>query len=908
MALAPGTKLGPYEIVAPLGAGGMGEVYRARDTRLDRDVAVKVLPADLSSDPNLRQRLEREAKAVSKLSHPNICTLNDVGQHDGIDYLVMELVEGETLEQRLTKGPLPTEQTIRYSTQIADALAKAHRLGVTHRDLKPSNIMLTKMGAKLMDFGLAKQSGPSPLATALTEMTVEQQKLTSQGMLVGTFQYMAPEQLEGKDADTRTDLFALGEVIYEMATGKPAFSGKSRATLIAAILTTDPPPITKVQPLTPPALERVVRKCLSKDPEDRWQSASDLATELNWIAEGGLQPGTPVPVTLKWKTRERLAWAVAMAGLLVASLAGAAYYHEASKPAQVVRAVIPTEEGTSPVMAGDLGGPVVLSPDGKTLAFGATDTQGKVTLWVRDLDGLHARSLAGTDGATMPFWSPDGRSLAYFAGGKLKTVPVEGGTPADICDAPAGRGGTWNAQGTILFSPQYESAIYQVSASGGAATPVTTVDNAKHDSHRWPYFLPDGRHFLYLAVNRMVGREPNDAIYFASLDGKENRLLMHAFANAAYGAGRLLFMRGDALMAQSLDPDTGKLTGEPTRIAQDIGVDPTIWRAAFDVARSNILVYAAGGSLGGQAVWFDSSGKELGIVVDKALNLYHVRISPDGQKVATDFGETTTSVWVYDLRRKVNTRLTLDQEANVDAPVWSPDGRWIVYHGLQNGHNNIYRKAAGGFGERDRLLEGASVNQVPSDWSPDGKSLLFSSGDLAGQGQVWMLPLNGDHKPVPIAQNGNVSKDARFSPDGRWIAYASDASGKFEVYVIPSDRTSGRWQISSAGGLQPVWRRDGKEIFYLALDNALMSVPITLSKDVVEVGAVRQLFRVPRLVGTTGNFNAYDVTPDGQRFLTLEATQSTPPTINGGHQLDRGAREMTRPSGTGLSSQCLINA
>jgi len=879
MGLTSGTKLGPYEIVSPLGAGGMGEVYRARDTRLERDVAIKVLPGNLSSDPSLRQRLEREAKAVSKLSHPHICTLHDIGQQDGMDFLVMEYLEGETLEQRLTKGALSAEQTLRYAGQMADALAKAHKLGITHRDLKPSNIMLTKSGAKLMDFGLAKQSGAVPWAASSTELTMEQSKLTREGMLLGTFQYMAPEQLEGKEADARTDIFALGEVMYEMATGKPAFSGTSRASLIAAILTTEPPPITQLQPLAPPALERTVKKCLSKDPDERWQSASDLASELSWMVEGGSEAGVPLAVTAKGRARERLAWAAAVVGICVALWAGAAYYREAGKPAQVVRAVIPTEEGTSPVISGDLGGPVMLSPDGKSLAFGATDTQGKVTLWVRDLDGLHARSLAGTDGATMPFWSPDGRSLGYFAGGKLKTIPVEGGTPADICDAPAGRGGTWNAQGTILFSPQYESAIYQVPASGGAATPLTTLDKTKHDSHRWPYFLPDGNHFLYLAVNRMVGREPNDAIYFASLDGKENRLLVHAFANAAYGAGRLLFIRGNALMAQPIDPDTGKLTGEATRIAQDIGVDPSIWRAAFDVARSNILVYATGGSLEGQAVWFDSSGKELGIVVDKALNLYHVRISPDGQRVATDFGDATTSLWVYDLRRKIDRRLTLDQEANEDAPVWSPDGRWIVYHSLENGHNNIYRKPVGGFGERELLLEGASVNQVPSDWSPDGRNLLFSIGDLAGQGQVWLLPLNGDHKPVAIAQNGNVSKDARFSPDGRWIAYASDASGKFEVYVIPSDRKAGRWQISSAGGLQPVWRRDGKGIFYLALDNALMSAPVSLSTNSVEVGAVRQLFRVPRLVGATGNFNAYDVAPDGQRFLALEAPQSTPPII-----------------------------
>jgi Tol biopolymer transport system component len=879
MALTSGTRLGPYEIQSPLGAGGMGEVYRARDTRLGRDVAVKVLPANLSSDPSLKQRLEREAKAVSKLSHPHICTLHDIGHQDGVDFLVMELFEGETLQKRLAKGPLPSDQTLRYAAQIADALAKAHKLGVTHRDLKPSNIMLTKAGAKLMDFGLAKEVGPAPLATASTETKMEQQRLTSQGMLVGTFQYMAPEQLEGKEADARTDLFALGEVIYEMATGKPAFSGKSRASLMAAILTTEPIAIRQLQPLTPPSVERVVKKCLAKDPEDRWQNASDLATQLNWIGEGGSQPGLPGLATLKRKTRERLAWAIGTAGLLAAALAGTAYYREAGKPALVVRAVIPPEEGTIPVFTGDFSGPVVLSPDGRVLVFAASDRQGKTTLWARELNGLRARTLVGTDGATFPFWSPDGRSLGYFAAGKLKTVLLEGGAPTDVCDAPAGRGGTWNAQGTILFAPQFQSALYRVAASGGTPSPVTQLDKAKHDSHRWPYFLPDGRHFLYLAINRASGHEPSDAIYFASLDGKENSLLVPSFTNAAYGSGHLLFMRGTELMAQALDPAIGEITGEAGRIARDVEVDLGIWRSAFDGARVDILVYATGGSFEGQAVWHDRSGKSLEVLGNKGQNLSHLRISPDGEKVVTEGGEVTTSIWVYDLKRKVNTRFTLESEASIDAALWSPDGRWLAYHGQQAGRNNIYRKAATGFGEAELLLEGADVKQVPSDWSPDGKSLLFSTGDLVGKGEVWLLPLTGDRKPVAVAQTGSVSQNARFSPDGRWIAYASNESGDFQVYVIPSSRTAGKQQISNAGGLQPVWRRDGKELFYVTLDNTLMSVPITISKEGVEVSAARQLFRLPRLVGTAGNFTTYDVAPDGQHFLALETPQSTPPTI-----------------------------
>ena len=548
MPLASGTKLGPYEILAPLGAGGMGEVYRARDTRLERSVAIKILPAQFSTDPVRKQRFEREAKTISSLNHPNICVLHDVGSQDGVDYLVMECVEGETLAKRLEKGPLPLDQVLKYGTQIADALEQAHRSGVVHRDLKPGNIMLTVTGSKLLDFGLAKAVAPLASVATLTGAVTQSSPMTEQGVIVGTFQYMSPEQIEGKELDGRSDIFSLGAVLYEMLTGQRAFQGKSQLSVASAILEKEPAPISAVKPLTPPALDHAINKCLAKIPDERWQSTSDLASELKWLFESGSQAGIPASTMLKRKRHERLAWAIAIAGLLTTALVGAAYYRETGKPAQVLRAVIPTEEGTSPIFSGDLAGPVVLSPDGKALAFGASDAQGKVTLWVRNLNGLHAHSLPGTDGSTFPFWSPDGRSMGYFASGKLKTVSVEGGTPTDICDAPSGRGGTWSAQGTILFSPQFESAIYRVPASGGAPTLVTTLDKAKHDSHRWPYFLPDGRHFLYLAINRMAGHEPDDAIYFASLDGKENRLLLHAFTNAAYGEGQLLFVRGGELI------------------------------------------------------------------------------------------------------------------------------------------------------------------------------------------------------------------------------------------------------------------------------------------------------------------------------------------------------------------------
>ena len=849
----------------------MGEVYRARDTRLERDVAIKVLPASLSADANLKQRLEREAKAVSKLSHPNICTLYDIGQQDGVDFLVMELVEGETLEQRLAKGPLPPEQTVRYAAQIAEALAKAHKLGFTHRDLKPANIMLTKSGAKLMDFGLAKQSGPAPLAQALTEMTMEHSKLTGEGTIIGTFQYMAPEQLEGKEADARTDIFALGEVIYEMATAKAAFAGKSRASLIAAILTTEPPPITQVQPLTPPALERVVRKCLAKDPDDRWQSASDLTSELNWISEGGSQAGVPPPEVNKQKHRERVAWALAALGLSAAALLATIQFGGSTHPVRVVRSLISPEEGTSLILTGDYAGPAVLSPDGKALAFVAAREQGAVFLWVRPLNDIHARALAGTDGATFPFWSGDSRSLGYFAGGKLKTVPVEGGTPSEVCDAPIGRGGTWNAEGTIVFSPDFQSALLQVRATGGTPKPATVVDSSKHDSHRWPYFLPDGKHFLYLAVIHGNVRSPNDAIYFASLDGKENSLVMQGITNVAYAAGRLLFVRDSALMAQPFDPRTGVLRGDTERLAENVLVDGTVWRAAFDASGNGLLTYASGGVMPWQAMWYDRSGKQVGVAGEKALNLFAVRLSPDGSRLATEWGETGGQIWIYDRKRQVNTRLTFGAGAST-SPVWSPDGQWIAYTGVR-GKNNLYRKPANGMGQEELLLEGDGTARAPFDWSPDGKSLLFGVGDLSSKGQVWVLPLAGERKPVPLTQDTYVAISARFSPDGHWVAYTSNESGRPEVYVMAFAGDAGKWQISNMGGTQPIWRRDGKELFYWSAENTLMSVLITLKPGGVEVGAAQPLFRFNNPVGIVGIISPYDVTADGQRLVLITTPQ-----------------------------------
>ena len=618
MPLSPGTKLGSYEIVSAVGAGGMGEVYRAHDPRLDRTVALKVLPSHLSSDPGLRQRFEREARTISKFSHPNICTLHDIGNHDGIDYLVMEYIEGETLEQRLSKGPLPPAQTLTYGIQIADALDKAHRHGIVHRDLKPGNIMLTKSGAaKLLDFGLAKlQEEPSLVAAALTEMTVEHKRLTTEGTLVGTFQYMAPEQLEGNQPDARSDIFAFGAVLYEMLSGKPAFGGKTKASMIAAILSSEPPPLSAAQPLAPPALERVIKQCLAKDPDERWQTAGDIARELKWIGEGGSQVSAPAQINPHRRKLSYLPWATAAIGVAFAFIFGVLWANRTSKPQPVIRSLILPEENTTPLITQDNAGPVVLAPDASAIAYVATDAHGQILLWLRKLSDLHARPLAGTDNANFPFWSVDSHALGFFSGGKLKTISLEGGSPSVVCDAPLGRGGTWNADGTILFAPTFESGLFQVASSGGTPQPVTKLDKSKHDSHRWPHFLPDGRHFLYLAITHNSPRDPNNGVYFASLDGKESRFLMQSETQAEYAAGRLLFLREAAVVAQPFNPKTGSLEGTPTPVAEQVLIDTGTWRAAFTEA-DGALAYISGGAATNQLTWYDRSGKSLGVAAEK---------------------------------------------------------------------------------------------------------------------------------------------------------------------------------------------------------------------------------------------------------------------------------------------------
>jgi len=831
----------------------MGEVYRARDTRLEREVAVKVLPADLSSDPSLRQRLEREAKAISKLSHPHICTLHDIGHHEGVDFLVMELVEGETLEFRLTRGPLPTVETLRIAAEIGDALAKAHKLGVVHRDLKPANVMLTKTGAKLMDFGLAKQSG---LASDIGQMTAEQSKLTMQGSIVGTFQYMAPEQLEGKDADARADIFALGELIYEMATGRPAFSGKSQASLIAAILSSEPVSMGTHQPMTPPALERVVAKCIAKDPDARWQCASDLASELRWIAQGGsaADGGKTVPSpTSRWSL---LPWVVAAASFLAAFLVGALLWQSIHKRAPTLYF-----HAAVPIPANDLS----LSPDGRVLAMVAYSTQmNNYALWTYEVGTRRSGLLDGTQGASYPFWSPDGKNLGFFADGKLKKVDAAGGPVQVVCDAVSGRGGTWNHDGTIVFSPHVLAGLFRVSSWGGTPVSVTQLDTSRFESsHRWPMFLPDGHHFLYLAAN-FTGRSDYNAIFVGSLDSPERHLLLSSSANATYAEpGYLVYLKEKTLVAQPFDWHDSVLSGQPHNLSDEILYFPQVDRAVYAVSNGDILIAQTGkGASLSQLTWFDRSGKQIG-TVGKAAPYDNVRLSPDGNRIAADQIDPdgrNVDIWVHELARATMTRLTFDPSLD-HAPIWSPDGKQILFSSNRALDFRLYLKSADGSGSENEVLQLGSNMVNAWDWSRDGHYVVFRK-----ENEVWFFNWN-DRTPKPLLQPKWTILNAQLSPDARWIAYASNETGNTEIYVSPFPSVASKWQVSNSGGQEPRWRQDGKEIFYLASDGKLMAVGVTATGSFAASTPV-PLFQTHRRQPISAqDVFSYDVSADGQKFL-----------------------------------------
>ena len=879
MTIAAGTRLGPYEIVSALGAGGMGEVYRARDTRLGRDVAIKVLPTGLSSDPDRLVRFEQEARAAAALNHPNILAVFDIGTHESAPYIVSELLEGETLRERLASGALPARKAIEYAIQVARGLAAAHEKGIVHRDLKPDNVFVTTDGrVKILDFGLAKlteREAAAPFVSALPTTP----PLTLAGMVLGTIGYMAPEQVRGLAADARTDIFAFGALLYEMLSGRRAFGGDTTIDVMTAILKEDPPDLPTAERAMPPALQRIVDRCLEKSPAARFQTATDLAFALESLtAQSGTTPAVAAidaarPAPVLWGRRAAMLWASAACVLLLATIVlGIGYVSRAPVAPSLVRFTIgePTDVTFS-------GGPAyapgaAISPDGRHVAFMAARTGASTTLlWVRSLDSPEARPLTGTDGASFPFWSPDSKSIAFFAQSKLRRVDVSGGPSQTLCDAPAGEGGTWNRDGVIVFAPDATGALARVSSAGGQPVPATKLSAADKDtSHRWPDFLPDGRHFLFLS-------QPSNVVHAGSLDSADVTRLVNADSRALYAPGYLLFIREDTLVAQPFDAGRLETTGEAVPVAEDIRVNTANGRAAFAVSESGVLVYRTG-TAGNpvQLTWFDRAGREIG-KVGQPKDYRGIDLSPDGQRIVLHLHEAVTGtaggggLWLLDPTRGTESRFTFTG-AHDTAPHWSPDGSRVVFGSSRSGEvPNLYVKPAGGATPEEVLLK-TDVAKAPRSWSAAGRFVIYESIGGKTSTDIWVLPLAGDRKPIPFLTTPASEAQGELSPDGRWMVYTSNESGPYDIYVQPFPATGGKWLVSTGGGVEPHWRRDGKELYYLAAAPLrLMAVDVKTQGAMFEASVPHALFDLTGYplggIGPGNSSGAYAPSADGQKFL-----------------------------------------
>jgi eukaryotic-like serine/threonine-protein kinase len=879
MALASGTKLGPYEIASPLGAGGMGEVYRARDARLGRDVAIKVLPAHLSSSPDLRQRLEREAKAISSLNHPNICTLYDIGSQDGVDFLVMEHLEGETLAERLQRGSMPLDEALKIAIEIAGALDKAHDRGIVHRDLKPGNVMLTKNGPKLLDFGLAKPapglssaSSVGPLTPTTPTMTVAElsasaSPLTQKGTVVGTFQYMAPEVLQGSEADARSDIFSFGCMLYEMFTGRRAFEGKSQFSVLGAILDREPDRVSSVRPTSPARLDETVSRCLAKDPEQRYGCMHDVAIQLRGVKESTPQaavtPGAPLqPAT----AGSRLPWLITAIAALLALSVGALYLFQKPAPVVVVRSsILPPAGGAFALMAVE-SGPPVISPDGSKIAFSARDDKGKTALYVRPLNSTTAQALNGTDDAMYPFWSPDSREIGFFANGKVRRIDAAGSPPQTICDALNARGGAWSKDGVIVFTPTTSSALLRVSASGGTPEPASKLDTAHgENSHRWPFFLPDGKHFLYW-VRTAEGTQGN-ALNVGELGSLQGKLLMKSESMAELSSGYLLFMREQTLMARAFNPRTLEFSGDATPVVEHVAVNGGVTRPIFSTSQNGTLLYQTGETAGNWTLqWVGRDGKALG-EVGQPDRYFFPAISPDGSRLAINlFNGTlgTQAIWIFDLIRGTRTRLTFGAASQL-APAWSPDGRTIFFQSNASGGFHLYSRLADGSGSEQAVMESKDAIDVLPICSSDGRYLVFSKRlDSQAVIDLWVLPLFGDRKPFPIVQSSFTKSGAALSPDGKWLAYHTNESGRNEVYITAFPGGGAKWQASTTGGVDAHWRKDSKELFFLDPSDNMVAVDVNGANNAPNLGTPHILFQSTAVQRQNG---PYDVTADGKKFL-----------------------------------------
>jgi serine/threonine protein kinase/Tol biopolymer transport system component len=893
--LAPGTRIGPYEIVSLLGAGGMGVVYKARDTRLPRTVAIKLLPPAFSEHPDRLRRFEQEARAAAALNHPNILALYDVGTYEQSPYLVSELLDGDTLRKRLAGGPLPVRKAVDYAIQIARGMAAAHEKDIVHRDLKPDNIFITSDGhVKILDFGLAKlveEAAPAEASQLLTVPAPEiHRPQTTPGMVMGTVGYMSPEQVQGAPADPRSDIFAFGAILYEMLGGRRAFGGDTAIESMMAILKEDPAPLPASGRNIPPALERLVDRCLEKKAASRFQTASDLAFALETLSSSQIaMESVPPPIAQTSRSRRWSPILVSVSSIGAAALSVLAVWIWTNRPASdshVYRSTL-----IPPVQLG--GGTTArnrfsLSPDGRTLAFTAV-ADATPQLWVRSLDGLTAQPLPGTDGAVAPFWSPDSKSIAFVADGKLKKIDAAGGPVITLADSAATVPGSWNADNVILFMHSSTEPLFRVSGAGGAATPATTLDTKQGETFNgFPFFLPDGRHFLFTAGRRLtVARllQPDGAVlYVGSLDSSQRTRVLEGVVNAKYAMGFLLFMRGTTLMAQRFDPDRFVLSGDASPIGEQIQLDQTR-SGAFSPSQTGALVYQTG-SAGSRLTWFDRTGHELGSLGDPA-DYNDLFLSRDGSRATVSVADTPGAArddWIVDVKRGIRNRFTFDAADEHEA-IWSPDSAEIIFNSNRKGPMDLFIKHSSGAGSEELLLAD-EFDKFPQSWSPDGRFIMYirqrgMERALSPRGnsqELWVLPLSGDRKPFPFAQTEANERFAQFSPDGRWVAYQSLEFGRGEVYVAPFPGPGGKRQVSSGGGTSPRWRGDGKEIFFESPGRRVMAATVAAHGDSFEVSQVQPLFTLRR----GGTFWNWDVTPDGQRFLVnavREDIESAPMTL-----------------------------
>jgi Tol biopolymer transport system component len=868
MTISSGSKLGRYEIRSKIGEGGMGEVYLARDTQLGRDVAVKVLPSTYSDDAERLHRFEQEACAASALNHPNILSIYDVGAHDGSPYVVAELLQGQTLRQRISGTPLAQKRAIDYALQIAHGLAAAHEKGIVHRDLKPDNLFITNDGrVKILDFGLAKLTGAGN--TELSQTSIPTRRVdTDPGKVMGTVGYMSPEQLKGRAVDHRSDIFSFGAILYEMLSGRRAFHGESAAETMSAILKEDPPDVSETNQRISPALERLVNHCLEKNPESRFHSASDLAFALEALSGSGAVPSATTTARSftdsGFRMREWLPWALAAFCLLLAGIIAWTYFHRQRTDAiEVMRFVIAMPEKAQIV------GPPTISPDGRFVVFRLNTNDGKELLWMRAVRSLEARPLVGTDGAAQPFWSPDSRSLGFFANGQLKRIDVSSGALQTICDAPSNWSGAWGREGTIVFSRGVASGLYRVPASGGAPVQLTTVDPSNNEiEHIWPYFLPDGRHFVFLVRN---AQPENSAIYVGTLDSKNTTRLLQVHSSMAYAPpGYLLFVRENTLMAQGFDADTLELKGDAFPVAEQTVRNPITGRAMFSVSETGVLLLRPGDINSTQLIWFDRTGKQLGALTPPGA--YNApALSPDEKEVAVT---RSGDIWLIDLERGTQIRLTADP-ANDSYSSWSPSGDRVLFLSTRNGATGIYQKTLNGTSPEEPLVSSPELKYNPQ-WSPDGQSIIYSQTNPKTNLDLYLLSLGGERKPTSLLQTTFIEGQARFSPTGRWIAYMSNETGQFQVYVESFPATGAKLAISIGGGSQPQWRADEKELYYYTPDRKLMAVEVNGDGPTFKVGEARPLFEI-RVFAIDQSFPGngyYSVTHDGKRFLVSSVPEA----------------------------------